>query len=181
MMAKTNEPVIDLATMSPQELCDAYDSQISRPLIVLAIPDRLQREQKKDRDHFDLQHETRMKDDNKPQVFYKQSDEEKFLKTNFVSTRQNIKKLTDETNASFNLKEKTYEYLEPQRFIKGERETTKEKIIKGKYNRHDLPENIFFKYGDELFPEDKEKDKKGTDKSKSPQKHPKSIVPIGAG
>lgn len=124
----------------------------------------------KNRDEVSLQFETRLKDDNKPQVFYKPSEKEKTIKSKSTSTRKGIIQLVDETGASFNLKEKTYEYLDPK----------SDKIIKGNYNRHDLPETLFHKYGDELFPEEKERPAKTADKNRSPQKFSKSI-PVGAG
>ena len=107
-----------------------------------------------------------MKDDNKPQVYYKQNEREKFIKTNFATTKKAIKELVDENTCSFNLYERTYEYEDPKT----------DKIVKGSYNRHDLPETTFFKYGDELFPEERVKDK-----AKSHAKFPKTVISPGAG
>ena len=45
-LAKTNEPVIDPATMSPIQLYEAIDSKQMRPQITLALPSMLVRELK---------------------------------------------------------------------------------------------------------------------------------------
>jgi len=52
-MARTNVPVIDRATMSPIQLLDAIDSKHSRPLVQLAFPHMLVRDQNKTRDNVD--------------------------------------------------------------------------------------------------------------------------------
>ena len=45
-LARTNAPHIDAATMSPQELAEAFDNSKIRPVLTLALPAMLVRELK---------------------------------------------------------------------------------------------------------------------------------------
>ena len=95
-LAKTNEPVIDPATMSPIQLYEAIDSKQMRPQITLALPSMLVRELKYGQNERDSVDHILKKE------YIRQM---KSCKQNIKETKEEIERLQDDEAISFNLQD----------------------------------------------------------------------------